>query len=94
MAAPSGRGIGRRQASQRVIRHNDTGTLFPPSDHCSRHGALYAVAADHATVGRRRRARSRAFGERNATGRQLERYTIYQKLTDGMASLNNGQSPL
>ena len=77
-----------------LIRHNDTGTLFPPDDPAGMARALAALLADRdGWEGRRARGRAFVEAERNWAS-NVDRYApVYQKLTDGMAFRNPWPSP-
>ena len=70
-----------------LIRHDDTGTLFPPDDPAGLARALAALLADRDSW-EGRRARGRAFVEAERDwATNIERYApVYQKLTDGVVS--------
>ncbi|QDX25974.1 glycosyltransferase, exosortase A system-associated [Sphingomonas suaedae] len=70
-----------------LIRHGDTGTLFPPDDPAALADAVAAVFADRSTWDAQR-ARGRAFveAERNWSS-NISRYEpVYQKLIDARIS--------
>ncbi len=77
-----------------LIRHNDTGTLFPSDDPAGMARALAALLADRdGWEGRRARGRAFIEAERN-WALNVDRYApVYQKLTDGMASHKPWPSP-
>ena len=77
-----------------LIRHNDTGTLFPPDDPAGMARALASLLADSdGWEGRRARGRAFVEAERN-WALNVDRYApVYQKLTDGMASHKPWPSP-
>ncbi len=77
-----------------LIRHNDTGMLFPPDDPAGMARALAALLADRDSwEGRRVRGRAFVEAERN-WAMNVERYApVYQKLTDGVASPEKWSSP-
>lgn len=70
-----------------LIRHGDTGTLFPPDDPAALARALAGMLADR-DMWAPRRARARAFveAERNWAVNVARYAPVYQKLTDGVAS--------
>ena len=77
-----------------LIRHNDTGTLFPPDDPAGMARALAGLLADRDSW-EGRRARGRAFVENERDwATNIARYApVYQKLTDGVASEAAWSSP-
>ena len=77
-----------------LIRHNDTGTLFPPDDPAAMARVLAGLLADRDSW-EGRRARGRAFVEAERDwATNIARYApVYQKLTDGMALPSTWSSP-
>ena len=77
-----------------LIRHNDTGTLFPPDDPAAMARALAGLLADR-DCWEGRRARGRAFVEAERDwATNIARYApVYQKLTDGVASDESWSRP-
>ena len=70
-----------------LIRHGDTGTLFPPNDPPAMARALAALLADRDSwEGRRARGRAFVEQERNWAVNVARYAPVYQKLTDGVAS--------
>jgi len=73
-----------------LIRHGQTGTLFPPDDPRAMAWALAGLLADRGDWDARRN-RARAFVEAERDwARNIARYApVYQKLTDGVASVGS-----
>jgi glycosyltransferase involved in cell wall biosynthesis len=70
-----------------LIRHNDTGTLFPPDDPVAMANALAALLADRdGWEGRRARGRAFVEAERNWAVNVARYGPVYQKLTGAVAS--------
>lgn len=70
-----------------LIRHNDTGTLFPPDDPVAMANALAALLADRdGWDGRRERGRAFVEAERNWAVNVARYGPVYQKLTGAVAS--------
>jgi len=77
-----------------LIRHGETGTLFPPGDPQAMARSLAGLLADR-DIWEPRRARARAFVETERNWSiNVSRYTpVYQKLTKRVASGNAWSSP-
>jgi PEP-CTERM/exosortase A-associated glycosyltransferase len=70
-----------------LIRHNDTGTLFPPDDSPAMARALAGLLADtDSWAGRRARGRAFVEAERDWATNVARYAPVYQKLTGSVAS--------